>query len=55
MIGLVSWTSIARVVRAEALSMTQRDFVIAARALGAPSFRLDRAPCVAERDADRSS
>jgi peptide/nickel transport system permease protein len=39
-IGLVSWTQIARVVRAEALSMAQRDFVIAARALGAPSARL---------------
>ena len=39
-IGLVSWTQIARVVRAEALSMTQRDFVLAARALGAPSARL---------------
>jgi peptide/nickel transport system permease protein len=39
-IGLVSWTQIARVVRAEALTMTQRDFVIAARALGAPSPRL---------------
>src|ERR1700683_453085 len=39
-IGLVSWTQIARVVRAEALTMTQRDFVVAARALGAPSSRL---------------
>jgi peptide/nickel transport system permease protein len=39
-IGLVSWTSIARVVRAEALSLTQRDFVMAARALGASSLRL---------------
>ncbi|MGA2412138.1 MAG: ABC transporter permease [Candidatus Binataceae bacterium] len=39
-IGLVSWTSIARVVRAETLSLTQRDFVTAARALGAPSWRL---------------
>jgi peptide/nickel transport system permease protein len=39
-IGLVSWTQIARVVRAEALTMTQRDFVMAARALGAPSSRL---------------
>jgi peptide/nickel transport system permease protein len=39
-IGLVSWTQIARVVRAEALSMAQRDFVMAARALGAPSARL---------------
>jgi peptide/nickel transport system permease protein len=39
-IGLVSWTQVARVVRAETLSMTGRDFVIAARALGAPSRRL---------------
>jgi len=39
-IGLVSWTQIARVVRAEALSLTQRDFVVAARALGAPPARL---------------
>ena len=35
-IGLVSWTGVARVVRAETLSMAQRDFVLAARALGAP-------------------
>jgi peptide/nickel transport system permease protein len=39
-IGIVSWTGIARVVRAEALSMSQRDFVTSARALGAPSRRL---------------
>jgi peptide/nickel transport system permease protein len=39
-IGLVSWTGVARVVRAETLSMVQRDFVLAARALGAPPLRL---------------
>jgi len=39
-IGLVSWTQIARVVRAETLSMSQRDFVLAARSLGASSTRL---------------
>jgi len=39
-IGLVSWTQVARVVRAETLSMSNRDFVLAARALGAPSRRL---------------
>jgi len=39
-IGLVSWTQIARVIRAEALTLSQRDFVIAARALGAPPRRL---------------
>jgi len=39
-IGLASWTGVARVVRAETLSMSQRDFVLAARALGAPPNRL---------------
>ncbi len=39
-IGLVSWTQIARVVRAETLSMKQRDFVLAARSLGASPTRL---------------
>ncbi len=39
-IGLVSWTQVARVVRAETLSMSKRDFVLAARALGAPPARL---------------
>ncbi|HLX38711.1 MAG TPA: ABC transporter permease [Candidatus Binataceae bacterium] len=39
-IGIVSWTSVARVVRAEALSMSQRDFVTASRALGAHPRRL---------------
>jgi peptide/nickel transport system permease protein len=39
-IGLVSWTQVARVVRAETLSMAQRDFVLAARALGGSPPRL---------------
>jgi peptide/nickel transport system permease protein len=39
-IGLVSWTGVARVVRAETLSMVGRDFVLAARALGAPPEKL---------------
>jgi peptide/nickel transport system permease protein len=39
-IGLVSWTGIARVVRAETLTMAQRDFVTGARSLGASSPRL---------------
>jgi peptide/nickel transport system permease protein len=39
-IGLVSWTQIARVVRAETLTVSKRDFVIGARALGAPSAQL---------------
>jgi peptide/nickel transport system permease protein len=39
-IGLVSWTEVARVVRAEALSVSQRDFVLAARSLGASPLRI---------------
>ncbi len=39
-IGLVSWTGVARVVRAETLSIAQRDFVLAARAMGAAPARL---------------
>jgi peptide/nickel transport system permease protein len=39
-IGLVSWTGIARVVRAEVLSVKQRDFVVAARTLGASPARM---------------
>jgi peptide/nickel transport system permease protein len=39
-IGLVSWTQVARVVRAEALSVSQRDFMVAARSLGASPGRL---------------
>ncbi len=38
MIGLVAWTSIARLVRAEVLRIKNHDFVLAARALGCPSF-----------------
>ncbi len=39
-IGLVSWTQIARVVRAETMSIASRDFVIGARALGGSPARL---------------
>ncbi len=39
-IGIVSWTQVARVVRAETLSISERDFVFAAKALGAPARRL---------------
>ena len=39
-IGIVSWTGVARVVRAEALSVSKREFVIGGRALGAGSTRL---------------
>ena len=39
-IGLVSWTGVARVVRSEALSLRERDFVVAARAMGAGHARI---------------
>lgn len=39
-LGFTSWTWTARVVRAETLSLRQRDFVEAARALGASDARL---------------
>jgi peptide/nickel transport system permease protein len=35
-LGLFSWMDIARIVRAEFLSLKNRDFVVAARAMGAP-------------------
>jgi peptide/nickel transport system permease protein len=39
-IGGVSWTGTARIVRAEILSLREREFVLAARALGARDGRL---------------
>lgn len=39
-IGLVSWTGVARVVRGETLSLRERDFVVAARAMGAGHGRI---------------
>jgi len=39
-IGLTSWMGTARFVRAEFLSLRQRDFVLAARALGAKDARI---------------
>jgi peptide/nickel transport system permease protein len=39
-IGMLSWPSCARLVRAEFLSLKEREFVEAARALGASDFRL---------------
>ena len=39
-IGGVSWTGTARIVRAEMLSLREREFVLAARALGAGDGRL---------------
>ena len=39
-IGLTSWMGLARLVRAEILSLKEREFVLAARALGASPLRL---------------
>lgn len=39
-IGLTSWMGVARLVRAEFLSLKERDFVVAARAQGAGNLRL---------------
>jgi peptide/nickel transport system permease protein len=39
-IGLTSWMGVARLVRAEFLSLRERDFVLAARSLGADDSRI---------------
>lgn len=39
-IGLTGWMGVARLVRAEFLSLKEREFVVAARALGASDVRL---------------
>ncbi|WP_298431708.1 ABC transporter permease, partial [Geobacter sp.] len=39
-IGLTGWMGVARLVRAEVLSLRERDFVLAARALGASDLRI---------------
>ncbi|MBI4870373.1 MAG: ABC transporter permease [Candidatus Riflebacteria bacterium] len=39
-IGLVGWPSVARVIRAQVLSLKQKEFVEAARALGASDLRI---------------
>jgi peptide/nickel transport system permease protein len=39
-IGLTSWMGVTRLVRAEFLSLKERDFVLAARSIGASSFRI---------------
>lgn len=41
-IGLMSWMGLARLVRAEILSLKEREYVLAARTLGASPFRLLR-------------
>ena len=39
-IGLISWPSITRLVRAQFLSLRELEFTTAARCLGAPSYRI---------------
>jgi len=39
-IGLTSWMGVARLVRAEFLTLKQREFVLAARCIGAKDFRI---------------
>ncbi len=39
-IGLTSWMGVARLVRAEFITLKNRDFTLAARSLGASDFRL---------------
>ena len=39
-LGLVTWTGLARLVRGEVLSLKEKDFVAAARSMGANPFRI---------------
>jgi len=39
-VGLTSWMGVARLVRAELLSLREREFVLAARVIGASTWRL---------------
>jgi oligopeptide transport system permease protein len=39
-IGLVNWTDLARLVRGQLMTLRERDYVSAARSLGAPSGRI---------------
>jgi oligopeptide transport system permease protein len=40
LLGLIYWLTMARIVRGQILSLRERDFVLAARALGVPPFRI---------------
>jgi peptide/nickel transport system permease protein len=40
LLGLLGWITTCRLVRGEVLSLKERDFMVAARALGAPVWRL---------------
>ncbi|MBU1147197.1 MAG: ABC transporter permease [Candidatus Omnitrophica bacterium] len=39
-IGITSWMGVARLIRAEILSLKERDFIYAERAIGASDFRI---------------
>ena len=39
-IAMVNWTTIARLVRGQMLSLAERDYVVAARAMGATNWRI---------------
>jgi oligopeptide transport system permease protein len=39
-LGLVSWLTMARIARGQVLSLKQREFVVAARTIGAGNFRI---------------
>ena len=39
-IGLVSWTSVARLVRAEFMTLREREFILASRAMGMSNLRI---------------
>ncbi len=39
-IGLVAWLDVTRLLRAQLLSLRERDYVLAARTIGAPKFRI---------------
>ena len=39
-IALINWAGFARIIRGEALSLRERDFVRAARAIGVPSWKI---------------
>jgi peptide/nickel transport system permease protein len=40
LLGLIGWVSTCRLVRGEVLALKEREFVVAARAVGAPTHRL---------------
>ena len=39
-LGLTSWTSLARIIRSNVLSLKETDFVLAARAIGVPNWKI---------------